>query len=49
MALLISPPKNNEDSTKHEKEKTISIGQQLIIAMAIILIYNFFMYLYKKF
>ncbi|KAL3343756.1 hypothetical protein AABB24_027338, partial [Solanum stoloniferum] len=33
MALLISPPKIVEDdSTKHEQEKTISIGQQIIIA-----------------
>ncbi|CAN4089014.1 unnamed protein product [Withania somnifera] len=49
MALLISPPKINEDSTKHEKEKTISIGQQIIIALAFILIYNFIVYIYKKF
>lgn len=51
MALLISPPKVVEDnSTKHEheQEKTISIGQQIIIAIAFILIYNFFIYIYKK-
>lgn len=51
MALLISPPKIVEDnSTKHEheQEKTISIGQQIIIAIASILIYNFFIYIYNK-
>ncbi|CAN4086869.1 unnamed protein product [Withania somnifera] len=49
VALLISPPKISDDSTKHEKENTISIGQQIIIAVAFILIYNFLIYIYKKF
>nr|XP_016492366.1 PREDICTED: gibberellin 2-beta-dioxygenase 2-like [Nicotiana tabacum] len=49
MALLFSPPKITEDSTKHEKEKTLSIGLQIIIAIAFTLIYHFLIYIYKKF
>ncbi|XP_059303183.1 gibberellin 20-oxidase-like protein [Lycium ferocissimum] len=49
MALLISPSKVTKDSTKHAKEKTLSIGQQIVIAIAFTLIYNFFIYIYKKF
>ncbi|XP_016492366.2 flavanone 3-dioxygenase 2 [Nicotiana tabacum] len=44
-----SPPKITEDSTKHEKEKTLSIGLQIIIAIAFTLIYHFLIYIYKKF
>ncbi|KAJ8535907.1 hypothetical protein K7X08_034308 [Anisodus acutangulus] len=49
MASLISLPKITEDSTKHEKEKTLSIGQQIIIAIAFVLIYNLFINIFKKF
>lgn len=50
MALLIYPPKVTEDDpSRPEKENTISIGQQIIIAIALILMYNFFIYIYNKF
>ncbi|XP_009759319.1 gibberellin 3-beta-dioxygenase 4-like [Nicotiana tabacum] len=49
MALLFSPPKLTEDSNKQEKEKSISIGQQIIIAIAFTLIYHFLIYIYKRF
>ncbi|KAK9281150.1 hypothetical protein L1049_004044 [Liquidambar formosana] len=48
MAFLCSPPSSTNRS-KNKREKTISLGQQAILAIFFTLVYQFLVYLYKKF
>ncbi|GMY34355.1 1-aminocyclopropane-1-carboxylate oxidase [Fagus crenata] len=50
MAFLCSPPSTNTTSySKTNKGKTISLGQQALLALILTLIYQFFVYICKKF
>ncbi|KAJ9190249.1 hypothetical protein P3X46_001473 [Hevea brasiliensis] len=53
MAFLYSPPSFTKSSssttpTKSEMGKTISLGQQVIVAIILTLVYHFFVYIYKE-
>ncbi|KAB1218510.1 putative flavonol synthase 4 [Morella rubra] len=50
MAFLCSPPTTTTATSysKTPKEKTISLGQQAMVAFLLTLIYQFFVYIYKK-
>ncbi|XP_028783606.1 1-aminocyclopropane-1-carboxylate oxidase 4-like [Neltuma alba] len=48
MAFLYSPP-NDTTTSETKKEATISLGQQALLAMILILVYQFLIFVYKKF
>lgn len=47
MAFLYSP-QSNTTTSETRKEATISIGQQALLAVILILVYQFLIFLYKK-
>jgi hypothetical protein len=50
MAFLYSPPSTiNSSNSKTKREKSVSLGQQALVALVLTLIYQFFAYMFKKF
>ncbi|XP_059644390.1 jasmonate-induced oxygenase 1 [Cornus florida] len=49
MAFLYSPPEVNNNGFNTNKEKTISLGQQAILAILFTLVYHFLVYIYNYF
>ncbi|XP_054785003.1 1-aminocyclopropane-1-carboxylate oxidase 1 [Prosopis cineraria] len=47
IAFLYSPP-SNRNSSPSKKERTISFGQQALLAIILTLIFQFFIFVYKK-
>ncbi|XP_061976508.1 flavonol synthase/flavanone 3-hydroxylase-like [Populus nigra] len=48
MAFLYSPPSSNSSSSKTSKGKTVSLGQQAILAIILTLVCHFLVYFYKE-
>jgi len=48
MAFLYSPP-HNKNCFQNSREKNISLGLQLILAMILTLVYHVLIYVYKFF
>jgi hypothetical protein len=50
MAFLYSPPSTiNTSYSKTNREKSVSLGQQALVALVLTLVYQFFAYIFKKF
>jgi hypothetical protein len=50
MAFLCSPPSTiNTSYSRTNREKSVSLGQQALVALVLTLVYQFFAYIFKKF